>query len=155
MKTRELLFRGLRQDCDEWTYGHYVELPDGYTNTYEGRYCRDHVHFIFSIKDNEIKRFEVRKETVGQYIDLVDRTSVEIFEGDLLFWPASDICEDNFVTWEVKWYKDSSRFIMVNSRFPEQIEDCIVSYVRPMFVVGNIHQESDLLETAKARRLLY
>ena len=71
---REILFRGQRVDTKEWVYGWYFESFTG-------------IAYIIVMHDHLLgvtEMYEVVKETVGQFIGLLDRNVVKIFDGDIL-----------------------------------------------------------------------
>ena len=100
---REIKFRGKRIDNGEWVYGCYLKR---WTGTKYKHYIHD-----------GLSEYEVDPETVGEYSGLLDKNSVEVFEGDIAqtvkmkaivrlgeFTPVvlKEWCEEQGVTEDVK-----------------------------------------------------
>lgn len=119
---REILFRGKQIVSGEWIYG--VPISN------------DNITCIFKLTDglSELKGFQVKPETVGQYTGLIDKNGVKIFEGDII----NVVCFDEFgEACECKgYYLDDIRTTSVNGwlEFADKIE-----------AIGNIHDNPELL----------
>lgn len=131
---REILFRAKSVYSGEWIYG--VPVSNGY------------ITCIFNLIDglSELKGFQVKSETVGQYTGLCDKNGVKIFEGDILktreYGKISDyIIVDGFDTFAVIYKPCRFRLVNRNRRFNfvdirrDQLE-----------VIGNVHDNPELLE---------
>ena len=129
-------FRGKRKDNNEWAYGYYVKVMDR-----EG----DEVDLICSI-DISYTRIngkwyledttEVISETVGQFIKSVHGD--EIYEGDIQRWlnplkSKQEYAKNPYSYCEVKWNNRKAGF------------DCVDMGE----VIGNIHQNPELIEEGK------
>lgn len=142
---REIKFRGKRIDNDEWVYGYFTEWFFG-----EERRCA----IIEGTATACI--IPVIPETVGQWTGKKDKDSKEIYEGDK--------CVSDFGTHkptEIKFgeFKDCTQKEQDNSTnvgfyWDEGIGECSpfgksingnMNYVK---VIGNIHENKDLIKTA-------
>lgn len=144
---REIIFRGKRIDNGELAYGSLV-MANGQINN--GKCYILNVVSDFSYGDNGRKIrigpfVEVGPETVGQYTGLTDKNGNRIFDGDVVKvvdWLISDneICRfSGYVD-----FSDGSFCI---------VDENEIKHFRWMdykiTVVGNIHDNPELLEATK------
>lgn len=136
---REILFRG-KTSGGEWVEGYYSNLGGNHP-----RVLKENI-FIGKIgRVLEFENIDVLPETVGQYIGLTDKNGTKIFEGDII-----ESCEYDDI-YAVKYF-DSADYPAFDC-VPEIINcDCNgLSYlinVEGCEVIGNIHDNPELLETA-------
>lgn len=126
---REILFRGKRIDNGEWIQGDLVQFP---------------AHGVVRIVKQEppYGDAEVDSDTVGQFIGLTDKNGKRIFEGDIVDYNGSL----HKVVFESR--NNNARFGIVI----DELETWDFSAATPpdmMIVVGNIHDDPDLLEVDK------
>ena len=129
---REILFRGKRVDNGDWTYGYLFV-------------CWDRCYILWGMSgDNPIKE-EVVPETVGQYTGLTDNNGKKIFKGD--------ICKTYFESYTHSWEEVGvvTEFFGAygiesadGKHFRAFINESV--YTRSREVIGNIHDNPELLE---------
>lgn len=134
---REILFRGKRIDNGEWVYGYYC-ASIGCKNGIE------QVGYFIHTSDNN---FAVDPDTVGQYTGLTDKYGKGIYEGD--------VCIVSLSYFKIKNEKATVAFI--NGAFQFQY-GCEQFFSKPhgawdeVEVIGNIHDNPELLTEAEERR---
>lgn len=122
---REILFRGKRVDNGEWVYGNYI-----HTDCYKE--ANDY------IRQNETFGHAVDPSTVGQYIGLTEKNGKKIFEGDIVAHvkfpdePALICWHETGFAIKGLWY-----------------ESDISRYIKHIEVIGNIHDNPELIGGAK------
>lgn len=139
---REIIFRGKSNRTGEWLYGDLVRNVEGAFAV---------VPPFEMTTDNLCDRYEVDKNTIGQFTGLLDKNGKEIYEGDYL--KHDDIIR-------VVYYEDStSQFKMVNPEYFGRINrisfSCCIDddIVGDCYIVeGNIHENPELLN-CKVRAL--
>lgn len=120
---REILFRGKRKDNSEWVEGYYCKY--GFTGKEK--------HYIIPIYASALYAIEVLPETVGQYTGICDKNSKKIFE--------EDIVKTNGAVYGCRWAEYNYEF-----EFNNKNENFGIAYAQDVEVIGNIHDNPDLLE---------
>lgn len=130
---REILFRGKRENNDEWVEGFFVE---NHFSVSEYRECL--------IRDLEGTMYKVIPETVGQYTGLKDKNGTKIFESDVIkiefqqdFYIGEIYWADDFLGWVVKFLDGTT---------PETMELINFYNTKYVEVIGNIFDNSELLK---------
>ena len=129
---REIRFRGKRIDTGEWVYGNLLQVSG---------LC----FIVKNIEELTEKPFNaclVDADTVGQYTGLKDRQKQDIYDGDLL--------KSGDIIFEVWWSDDAACYMldMVNP-FKEMSTSMSSADVHKMVIIGNIHDNPELLEEGK------
>ena len=134
---RKIEFRGKNIVTGKWETGDL--LQDN-----RGEVCIGvHSRYLFISKYSRI--VPVNKDTVGQYTGLIDKAREKIFEGDILGsegrvigWVKGGVrgyCYDVVYINHPAGESDWPLYSTIKYDYPEQIE-----------VIGNIHDNPDLLE---------
>ena len=138
---REILFRGKRTDNDEWIKG-YLHKTDGVGKGYrafaiqvqdiDSYMCRPHSH-------------EVQPKTVGQYTGLTDKNGKKIFEGDIVKFHTETYTSESDTIGKIEYFNGTFGIsYKYGKHFLEFIN--MSMYVRWYEVIGNIHDNPELLE---------
>lgn len=135
---REVLFRGKRIDNGEWVEGFLLK---------ECNYATCSWNLGIEYKTDRFGRFayevaEVNPETVGQFTGLTDKNGKKIFEGDIV--KAKRICNGNSWTGCVVWWHGC--FALQGIKDSNNVP--AIDLFRNYEVIGNIHDNPELLETA-------
>lgn len=131
MGIRNIIFRG-KTEQGEWLYGYLVK---GNYNTGFG-----------IIEDNIDTGLQyVEEETIGQFTGLIDKNGEKVFEGDILVF-----CKGATYPYKIEW--DCMGWKLYRSdgkRIKEQFECNEAHYVNISEVIGNIHDNKELLGEEK------
>ena len=129
---REIIFRGKRKDNGEWVYG------DLY-HDWNRIYTKPDIKIA-----NNMGKFPVIPETVGQYTGLTDKNGKKIFDGDIIRHHNDVRNPENFATYIIQHDERHSRFVgYLHKNWSAQLcSDLSDKYE----IIGNIHDNPDLLE---------
>lgn len=142
---REILFRGKGTSglsANEWVYGYY---------------CKDFWaprkgHGILPTDKERGGYVEVDPETVGQFTGLPDKNGKRIFEGDVVsqIWYDYEEPRDTSFGEVVYCEYDCSFSVMDDEKDKIVPLGSCAAYVWEVEVIGNIHDNPELLEDADA-----
>ena len=134
---REILFRG--KSNHKWFFGDLRHLNDGRVTIFQ---------------DGEPFQYEVFPETVGQYTGLKDKNGVRIFEGDIVhaIYQSNYVGMKNIdfgigvVEYCGNYYSHASYEINIIGEIGSRVFSA--SLQGGVEVIGNIHDNPELIETA-------
>ena len=126
---REIKFRGMRIK-GEWAYG-LLSISQGYPGQPE-------VGYYISNSCGMPWAYSVRPETVGQYIDSKDKNGKEICEGDIAL-------TRRYIVENGKQKRPEKKFVVDDSIQSWHTVLCLSSD-NNIEIIGNIHENSELLE---------
>ena len=139
---REILFRGKCEDNGLWFKGYL--LGDEITGQYFIHASGNSVNESFKVGEEGVLHFlafEVIPETIGQYTGVKDKNGKKIFEGDIVRY-ANCVHKVVFESRNGSGYFGIVIGEMETWPFGSSPADL-------MEVIGNIHDNPELLETAK------
>lgn len=145
---REILFRGQTRKYGEkvrmgdgqklpghWVYGGVLQGAGSHSIIYGGENVND--------PGENLDKWCVHTDTLGQFTGLTDKNGKKIFEGDVVLYPWND--QDKPERFTIK-FKDG-QFVASPVKETEDYWDFMVgSYSKEMEVIGNIHDNPELLE---------
>ena len=151
---RTIKFRGKASHNGEWLYGDLINIHGEYHILGEDDMCEDGHH----VTQDSDRPTWVEPKTIGQFTGLYDKNGNEIYEGDILRYPAKDKSqEENFVSFEVFWHDNDCADNHVGWQIDRRhFHGCICGtfdistflprYTKKMVIIGNIHDNPELLE---------
>ena len=129
---RQILFRGKRKDNGQWVEGNLVYVKDE-----DGK--RIYPTIVYSYGPDTFDWDEVDPETVGQYIGMLAKGNIKIFEGDKI-----DHKDDKgmVVIWHPMYVSFGLRKTgwMHTHFFGEAIQDST-----ECDIIGNIHEQKETI----------
>jgi hypothetical protein len=134
---REIICRAKRIDNNKFVYGYY------YHSAINGR------HYISDLSKSEAT--EIDRETLGQYVGLDDKTNRKIYDDDICSDSVGDVVQ---VLWSEKhqWGCKiiKGHILSIGLIFPLwQWDRCEENGNRQLTIIGNVHENPELLEVAK------
>ena len=138
---RKIKFRGKRTDNGEWVYGDLIQNVD-----------------CVKIREQEkdvkhiAKSFEIDPETIGQFTGLKDKNGTMIWEGDIVKATVSynnafqDRVDVKTNIYEVKYHEKYCYFYLARKQNNLLFDGNWSYYLKEIEVIGNIHDNSELLK---------
>lgn len=146
---REIKFRGKREDNGEWVYGAFI--PDATEPTHGDMVTWGFIRY-YDKYSSKMVTTEVERETVGQFTGLTDKNGKKIFEGDIIeiggykYVIMYGEFDSNVIKKYCEFYecKKHHKGYGLFARCDD--DDCIIENNRAMAVIGNIHENPELLK---------
>lgn len=146
---REMLFRGKSIYDNEWIEGFYVHANEAYGENIDRHFIIKHGEFEYDNYD----AWEVIPETVGQYTGLCDKNGKKIFEGDICQIKNHRLISE--VPFVIEWEDFVYNGWVWEALDENKNEDSFTaSAARICEVIGNIHDNPELLEVENVRGIL-
>lgn len=138
---RETKFRGLTI-AGEWQYGNLAITKTDFNGTEAGSYISNSAGRPFA--------YHVRPETVGQFIHRYDIYDVEIYEGDIVEYEDTGMCDsiinaDTYRRGKVVFEDCQFCFVGENNQWA----DPTGNEIHKIKIIGNIYQSIELLREKK------
>jgi uncharacterized phage protein (TIGR01671 family) len=121
---REHLYRGKHKETGEWVFG-FIMMPVN----------RPHIEYCIQAivpDENSMRCFcEVIPETIGEFIGLLDRNGMKIFEGDIV---------------KTDYFDTPAAVCFIRSAFVTSGMFLSETHDETMIIIGNIHDNPELLQ---------
>ncbi len=138
---RQILFRGKTQN-KKWVYwneyGELVGIGGKNRTRYEYHRTQNSTSYYYSVQSLKDSNLLI-KYTVGQFTGLTDKNGKKIFENDILLKGLEKVV--------VKWNSNQCRWGIYSNGF--EISGFNESTKNYFEVIGNIHDNTELLQGAK------
>lgn len=155
---RTIKFRGKCCHSDTWAFGNLVDYGEDENPEIHGFDVFGEGHDVWGEERGVWREPTVERDTIGQFTGLYDKNGKEIYEGDILRYPAEDkFDEENFVSFEVFWHDNDCANNHVGWQMDRhhfhgnicgarELSRFLPKYTNKMVVIGNIHDNPELLE---------
>ena len=135
---REIKFRGREKESNKWVFGYVRQWKCCFGEAWHIQGKNDNVHIVIP-------------ETIGQFTGLKDHKGREIYEGDIV--KVVDDGEESFHVVEYMSNEDYPAFDLVPGLNVDSngLAYCehYTDYDVKMYVIGNIHDNPELLRLTK------
>lgn len=139
---RVIEYRAIEHNTNRWRYGYLAEIETAWDNY--GGYGLPVEYKKVLITTDYTTRCDtlIKEDTIGQFTGFRDKSGVKIYEGDILLYV------DNTHK-EVVWDKGS--FKVADIKFPNRNLYLLEYCYDNCYVVGNIHDDNELIKEIKER----
>lgn len=127
-------FRGFRTRTEEWVEGNLIYREEPYLHD-----------IVIPVGDSGTISYAVERDSVGQWTGLKDVNGEDIFEGDIV---KVGTLEDEPIG-EIKWNPKSAEYRVTNHINPFGEEHVSFYHAKLFEVIGNIHENRELLEVSE------
>ena len=143
MQMREILFRGKRIDNGEWVYGAYQPPIE-----WGGR--KWDVSIASAAEYGWLEDILVIPETVGQFTGLIDKNGKRIFEGDIVEGHCHSAWSHSLQRCDIAYGRDGFEARNHIDGLGSGYYTYRVQFSKDVVVIGNIHDNPELLEDTNA-----
>lgn len=137
---REIIFRGKRVDNGEWVEGNLIQNYDCCFIARKNNYSNIGYCYDCDIPFSDDEMFEVKPESIGQFIGLTDKNDKKIFEGDVVEFKHKGKKVTGQVTYKY------CRFEIYSKGISYSLKNLYLLPQPDIKAIGNIHDNSELLK---------